>query len=103
VEGYVESAACGFLAGLFAGRWQRGEALPLPPEATALGALLRHLRGAESEGFQPMNVNYGLFPELEGRRMKRADRRLAMAARALADLEPWRLALEDSSPPQTSV
>ena len=90
VEGYVESAAMGFLAGLFALRQQRGEELPLPPATTSLGALLGHLADSAPENFQPMNVNYGLFPPLEGQRMKRADRRLAMAERALADLEPWR-------------
>lgn len=90
VEGYVESAAMGFLAGLFAPRAQRDEALPLPPATTALGALLGHLADSAPDNFQPMNVNYGLFPPLEGQRMKRADRRLAMAERALADLEDWR-------------
>ena len=90
VEGYVESAAMGFLAGLFASRRQRGEELTLPPATTALGALLGHLADSDPDDFQPMNVNYGLFPPLEGLRMKRADRRLAMAERALADLEPWR-------------
>ncbi len=89
VEGYVESAAMGFLAGIFAPRCMRGEPLPLPPKLTALGALLSHLADSSPEGFQPMNVNYGLFPPLEGRKMKRADRRLAMADRALAALAPW--------------
>jgi methylenetetrahydrofolate--tRNA-(uracil-5-)-methyltransferase len=90
VEGYVESAACGLLAGLFAPRWQLGTPLPLPPATTALGALLAHLSDSSPENFQPMNVNYGLFPPLEGARKKRADRRLAMADRALEALEPWR-------------
>jgi methylenetetrahydrofolate--tRNA-(uracil-5-)-methyltransferase len=89
VEGYVESAATGFLAGIFAPRLLRNEPLPLPPATTALGALLSHLADSSAEGFQPMNVNYGLFPPLEGRKMKRADRRLAMAERALTDLAPW--------------
>lgn len=89
VEGYVESAAMGFLAGIFAPRWIHGEPLPLPPQTTALGALLSHLVDSSPEDFQPMNVNYGLFPPLEGRKMKRADRRLAMAERALQDLAPW--------------
>lgn len=89
VEGYVESAAMGFLAGIFASRRLRGEQIPLPPSTTALGALLGHLADSNPEGFQPMNVNYGLFPPLEGRKMKRADRRLALAERALADLAPW--------------
>lgn len=90
VEGYVESAAMGFLAGVFAPRWLRGETCPLPPPVTALGALLAHLADSNPDDFQPMNVNYGLFPPLEGRKMKRADRRLAMAERALAALNDWR-------------
>ncbi len=89
VEGYVESAAGGFLAGIFAARKAVGRALPLPPRETALGALLAHLAEAEAEGFQPMNINYGLFPPLEGRKLKRADRRLAMATRALDALPNW--------------
>jgi methylenetetrahydrofolate--tRNA-(uracil-5-)-methyltransferase len=89
VEGYVESAACGFLAGLFADRCRQGLPIPLPPPTTALGALLTHLGTASAENFQPMNVNYGLFPPLEGRKRKRSDRRLAMAERALEDLAPW--------------
>jgi len=93
VEGYVESAACGFLAGIFAAAALRGEYPLSPPPTTALGALLAHLGQADPGHFQPMNVNYGLFPPLEGRKMKRADRRLAMADRALADLEPWRRAV----------
>lgn len=89
VEGYVESAACGFLAGIFAPRLIAGEPVPFPPATTAFGALLCHLADSSPENFQPMNVNYGLFPPLQGRKMKRADRRLAMAERALADLAPW--------------
>jgi len=91
VEGYVESAACGFLAGIFAARQSLNKPLPRPPQETGLGALLNHLSESESDGFQPMNINYGLFPplQLEGRKMKRADRRLAMAARALDSLPQW--------------
>ena len=89
VEGYVESAACGFLAGIFAAYQLRGEKISRPPQETALGSLLNHLTGAEEIGFQPMNINYGLFPPLEGRKMKRADRRLALAKRALDILPEW--------------
>ncbi len=96
VEGYVESAAMGFLAGIFAPRVMRELTPELPPVTTALGALLGHLIDTEPENFQPMNVNYGLFPPLGGKKMKRADRRLAMAARALDDLAPWWEALERS-------
>lgn len=89
VEGYVESAATGLLAGLCVAGRQLDQSLPLPPATTALGALLHHLAASSPEDFQPMNVNYGLFPPLEGRRMKRTERRLAMADRALTDIVPW--------------
>lgn len=93
VEGYVESAALGALAGLFSAAEARGEAPPLPPETSAHGALLRHLRDADPRQFQPMNVNWGLFPALAPapgvRREKRPERNARLAARALADLTPW--------------
>ncbi len=89
VEGYVESAAGGFLAGIFAARQLLEKSIPFPPRETALGSLLSHLANAEVDNFQPMNINYGLFPALEGRKMKRADRRFAMAERALAALPAW--------------
>ena len=89
VEGYVESAACGFLAGIFAAALLQEQPVLVPPAETGLGALLGHLSNAASDDFQPMNINYGLFPPLEGRKMKRADRRLAMAERALAALPEW--------------
>lgn len=89
VEGYVESAAMGFLAGIFAPRWSCGLELPLPPATTALGALLTHLSESCPDNFQPMNVNYGLFPPMDDRRRKRTDRRLALAERALQELAPW--------------
>jgi methylenetetrahydrofolate--tRNA-(uracil-5-)-methyltransferase len=92
VEGYVESAALGGLAGIFAAASARGEAPPLPDEATAHGALLRYLRQADPRGFQPMNVNYGLFPGLEGAppRLHKREKNERLAARALAALEPFR-------------
>ncbi len=89
VEGYVESAACGFLAGLFAACHLSGNSAPIPPAETAFGALLGHLSNADPDNFQPMNVNYGLFPALEGGRKKRTERRLAMAERALAAIPEW--------------
>lgn len=94
VEGYVESAACGLLAGRFAVSEQRGESQRLPPETTALGALLNHIvGGADADNFQPMNVNFGLFPPMEtsakGGRRGRRDRRAAYSQRALADLDTW--------------
>ena len=84
VEGYVESAAIGLLAGRFAA----GAAAAPPPE-TALGALLAHITGGgDAETFQPMNVNFGLFPPLAERAGKR-DRKRALSRRALAALDRW--------------
>ncbi len=95
VEGYVESAAIGLLAGRFAAAEKLGRAFDPPPPTTAHGALLAHITGgAAADTFQPMNVNFGLFPPLtppEGKRkVKKKDRKPAYAARALADLEAWR-------------
>ena len=89
VEGYVESAAIGLLAGRFAAAERRGAGPCPPPPMTALGALLGHITGgAEAASFQPMNVNFGLFPPL-GQRLKRKDRKAAIARRALADVNAW--------------
>ena len=91
VEGYVESAACGFMAGILASFDLHDQPLELPPATTACGALLRHVsnQGKDGDTFQPQNVNYGLFPPLEGKKMKRALRRLAMAERALEAWNNW--------------
>jgi methylenetetrahydrofolate--tRNA-(uracil-5-)-methyltransferase len=88
VEGYVESTGSGFVAGLNAARLARGEVLLVPPPTTALGALVRHITDADVKQFQPMNVNYGLFPQLEGR-VKKKERRQRLAERAVADLAGW--------------
>ncbi|MEA3017360.1 MAG: methylenetetrahydrofolate--tRNA-(uracil-5-)-methyltransferase, partial [Sphingomonadales bacterium] len=88
-EGYVESAAVGLLAGRFAAAELRGERLEPPPLATALGALLGHITGgADASAYQPMNVNFGLFPPIEGR-SKKADRKLLYTSRARAALAAW--------------
>ena len=94
VEGYVESAAMGLLAGRFAAAELTGLAIESPPQTTALGALLSHITGGADAGtFQPMNVNFGLFPPPpmpEGkRRLKGRDRKQAYASRALGDLDTW--------------
>jgi methylenetetrahydrofolate--tRNA-(uracil-5-)-methyltransferase len=102
VEGYVESAAIGLLAGRFAAAQALGRQLPPPPETTALGALLNHITIGHLEGgsFQPMNINYGLLPPLEAPKVDeegnkiplkergRAKKRL-MSLRALQDLQDW--------------
>ena len=93
VEGYVESAAIGLLAGRFAAAEALGQDLALPPATTALGALLGHITGgADAKSFQPMNINFGLFPPLpEGAitRANRGEKKPLTARRALADLATW--------------
>ncbi len=100
-EGYVESAAIGLLAGRFAAAELRGETLAPPPVETALGALLHHITGAaEAETYQPMNVNFGLFPPVPGR-TKKADRKRMYTDRARAALSEWvTLARERAEPVQ---
>lgn len=88
-EGYVESAAVGLMAGRFAAAEVLGEPVAAPPATTATGSLLNHITsGADASTFQPMNINFGLFPPLEGK-IKKRERKPAMARRALADLEAW--------------
>jgi len=94
VEGYVESAALGLLAGTFASFLVRGLAPPRPPATTAHGALLHHLGDADARHFQPMNVSFGLFaplaPPPDGRRRwRKPEKHAALAERALADLAPF--------------
>lgn len=90
VEGYVESAAIGLMAGRFAAAQAKGEIMTAPPAVTAFGALLSHITGgARPESFQPMNVNFGLFPPLEGR-VKKKERKPLMSRRALQALDDWR-------------
>ena len=93
VEGYVESAAIGLLAGRFAAAERQGHEIAPPPATTALGALLHHITaGADARTFQPMNVNFGLFPPLPESaitRGNRGERKPLLARRALADLAHW--------------
>jgi methylenetetrahydrofolate--tRNA-(uracil-5-)-methyltransferase len=107
-EGYVESASIGLIAGLYAAADARGRALLPPPSTTALGALLGHITGGHIEtiepggrSFQPMNINFGLFPSLASPPTKKPDgtrlrgnektvaKKQAISARALADLDRW--------------
>ena len=93
VEGYVESASMGLLAGRLAAAEARGETLPPVPPTTAMGALVTHITGgADAKTFQPMNVNFGLFPPVEGLksgRRGRKDRYKAYTDRAKADWTDW--------------
>jgi methylenetetrahydrofolate--tRNA-(uracil-5-)-methyltransferase len=105
-EGYVESAAIGALTGLFCAAERAGDPLRTPPPTTATGALVAYITGGHlSDGagatrsFQPMNVNFGLFPPVEfasrvdGRRLRGKDKgrakKRALTARALSDFEAW--------------
>ncbi len=88
-EGYIESAAIGLIAGRFAAAELAGRALTPPPVETALGALLHHITGAAvADTYQPMNVNFGLFPPIEGR-TKKADRKRMYTGRARTALAAW--------------
>jgi methylenetetrahydrofolate--tRNA-(uracil-5-)-methyltransferase len=88
-EGYVESAAVGLMAGRFAAAERLGTVQTPPPLTTAMGAILGHITGgADATTFQPMNVNFGLFPPIEGH-FKGKERKQAMAVRALKDFDQW--------------
>ena len=92
VEGYVESAAMGLLAGRMAAAEIKGETLPPPPAETAMGALITHITGgAEAKTFQPMNVNFGLFPPIDakGGRRGRTVRYKAYTDRAKEAFKAW--------------
>lgn len=93
VEGYVESAASGFLAGVNAALLATGNVLTTPPPTSAIGALVRHITSTDHKHFQPMNVNYGLFLELPGRVHKK-ERRQKLAERALVAMAAWREQLQ---------
>ena len=95
-EGYVESANTGMVAGYFAACLIKGKTPLLPPQTTATGAMLRHLSDPTSD-YQPMNINFGIFPTIQGeitsngkfRKIKGADRKEAYCKRALEDFDKW--------------
>lgn len=97
-EGYIESAAVGFMAGYFAACQALGQEPKLPPRNTAFGAMLNHLiDDTNIEDFQPMNINFGIFPTIQGettangkfRKIKGMDRKKAYSERAMAEIAPW--------------
>jgi methylenetetrahydrofolate--tRNA-(uracil-5-)-methyltransferase len=88
-EGYVESSAIGLLAGRFAAAELAGNDIAPPPPSTALGALLGHITGgATADSYQPMNVNFGLFPPMD-EKVHKKQRKEAMTSRARAELAEW--------------
>ena len=103
VEGYVESASMGLMAGRFLAAMAHGEEPEAPPAETAHGALLAHISQTRVEDFQPMNINFGLLPpgkKRDGkRRFSRAERRHAISDQALAVLDTW---LHGAAPADTS-
>jgi methylenetetrahydrofolate--tRNA-(uracil-5-)-methyltransferase len=103
VEGYVESAASGLLAGVGAGARARGSE-PLPfPEDTALGALGRYIARSNPENYQPTNIAFGLLPDLAERIRDKSKRRTAVSARALLSLEAFRPRVEDGEVRQAAA
>ncbi len=99
VEGYVESAAIGLLAGRFAAAEMLERALPMPPKESMMGALLAHItgghQGEDVAQFQPMNIHFGLVPPLATRVKKKAERKAAYCTRALDRMEQWVKTLRD--------
>jgi methylenetetrahydrofolate--tRNA-(uracil-5-)-methyltransferase len=94
VEGYVESAASGLLAGRNAAALALGEPISVAPRTTAIGALAYYVSHAEARNYQPANIAFGIIPPLvptAGGRVprKKADRKVALSERALADLDAW--------------
>jgi methylenetetrahydrofolate--tRNA-(uracil-5-)-methyltransferase len=88
-EGYIESAAVGLMAGMMAAHELAGRDFAAPPTTTAFGALLGHITGdAEADSYQPMNINFGLFPVPEGKVHKK-ERKAALTTRARTDLARW--------------
>ena len=89
VEGYVESTAMGLIAGLNGAMLALSRQMAVPPETTAMGAMIRYITQTSPDNFQPMNVNFGIFPPLE-KRVPKKIRKEAYAKRALEDLERWK-------------
>ena len=89
VEGYVESAASGLLAGLNAAALVKHEPLSVPPRTTAIGALSYYVSHADPRHYEPSNITFGIMQPLDRAPRGRLERKLAISGRALADLEEW--------------
>ena len=105
VEGYVESAASGLLAGRGAAAIAQGRTAQCPPRTTALGAIAHYVSHANPVNYQPTNIAFGLFPSLDRPPRKKRARRQALAQRALADLTEWQsqLPTEASTQDETTA
>lgn len=90
VEGYVESAASGLIAGINAARLAQKQNALVPPRETALGSLLYYITATDSKGFQPMNITYGLLPPWPEKIRDKKEKNLRLAKKALAELEQWK-------------
>jgi methylenetetrahydrofolate--tRNA-(uracil-5-)-methyltransferase len=93
VEGYVESAASGLIAGINAATLAQDGIPQAPPRTTAIGALGYYVSNADPANYQPSNIAFGLIPAMEGAPRRRVERRRAVAQRALIDLEAWKIAM----------
>jgi len=90
VEGYVESAASGLIAGINAARLAQAQEPLVPPRETALGSLLYYITATDPKGFQPMNITYGLLPPWPEKIRDKKEKNLRLAKKALAELEQWK-------------
>ena len=97
VEGYIESASCGIVAGLFAAAKARGLTLPGPDPVTGMGAMLHHLKVDKGSKFQPSNLNFGLFPPL-GKRYPKKERGSIYVERATKEYKEWLIKIRDMFP-----
>jgi methylenetetrahydrofolate--tRNA-(uracil-5-)-methyltransferase len=94
VEGYMESTAMGILAGVNAHRYAKGLPVVAPPPTTAMGALVRYITGTEGLPFQPTNINFGLFPPIEGRGQRKRE---LIVKRALEAIRTWKEEIKEQS------
>ena len=91
VEGYVESAASGLMAGINAARFAKGQDCVTAPKETAIGSMSNYITTTDARHFQPMNVNFGLLPPLQTRLRNKKEKNEKLAERALASLQQFKV------------